>query len=506
MTGPEGGQARLLASGSLMQQLAQVSGLVTMFAIVTVLARRLSLAELGVYGLVNSLAGYLLIVQNAAAGAAVRTMATARDDAEGSSAFSTATALYAAAGLVSGLVIAGLGVLLSGALDLSAAVEHQARVGSLLIGLVTVVGWPATIYRDALRARQLFVRSAATEIVALALYAGLMLGLVFGGASLSLVLGASGAIPLLAGAASAIVARASRLPFRFHARLVGREGARELLALAGFVSLTEASAAAIYAVNRAVLGLFRSASTVGLFEGPVRAHNLVRSVNAAVTVTVLPTASRYYAAGDDRRLAELVVRGCRYTLALIVPVSVVGMVLSGPVLQAWLGARFREAGATMAILLAHWLLNGCSGVATAVLIGVGRAPRVARWAAGVAALDLVLVLALTPLMGLEGVAVATAVPYLVMFPVLMRMLLAAVPVGAGLLVREAFVPALSVGAVLAAALGVVRALSPLASGPLVAGVALGALGLGWAAYYAAWLRADERLLVREVARSLVTRR
>ena len=42
------GQARLLASGSLVQQAAQVTGLVAMFVIVAVLARRLSLSELGV--------------------------------------------------------------------------------------------------------------------------------------------------------------------------------------------------------------------------------------------------------------------------------------------------------------------------------------------------------------------------------------------------------------------------------------------------------------------------
>lgn len=88
----------------------------------------------------------------------MRTMATASDRDAGSAAFSTATALYAAAGLASGVLVAVLGLALSSALSLSAEVEHQARLGSALIGLVTVVGWPATIYRDALRSRQLFVR------------------------------------------------------------------------------------------------------------------------------------------------------------------------------------------------------------------------------------------------------------------------------------------------------------------------------------------------------------
>ena len=90
--------ARRLATGSLAQQASQVAGLVAMVAVITVLARQLTLAELGVYGLLNSLAGYLLIVQNAAAGAAVKAMASASDEREGSAAFSTSALMYVAAG------------------------------------------------------------------------------------------------------------------------------------------------------------------------------------------------------------------------------------------------------------------------------------------------------------------------------------------------------------------------------------------------------------------------
>ena len=85
-----GDQARLLASGSLVQQVSQVTGLLAMFAIVTVLARRLSLDELGVFGLLTSLAGYLFVIQNSAASAAVRSMAAATDEESRTRTFSTA--------------------------------------------------------------------------------------------------------------------------------------------------------------------------------------------------------------------------------------------------------------------------------------------------------------------------------------------------------------------------------------------------------------------------------
>ena len=60
-------EARLLASGALLQQVAQGAGLLALLAIVTILARRLSVSELGAYGLVASLVGAWLLTIGALA-------------------------------------------------------------------------------------------------------------------------------------------------------------------------------------------------------------------------------------------------------------------------------------------------------------------------------------------------------------------------------------------------------------------------------------------------------
>ena len=107
-------EARLLASGALLQQAAQGAGLLVLLTIVTILARRLPVAELGAYGLVASLAGYLLVLRNSVASSAVRAMAAAVDPAERRLVFSAAAVLYALAGLATGLLIAGAGLLIAG--------------------------------------------------------------------------------------------------------------------------------------------------------------------------------------------------------------------------------------------------------------------------------------------------------------------------------------------------------------------------------------------------------
>lgn len=489
--------ARRLATGSIAQQAAQVSGLVAMFVVITVLARKLTLAELGVYGLLNSLAGYLLIVQNAAAGAAVKAMAGAGDDARaGSAAFSTSALMYVAAGAIAAVALTAAGLILAGVLDLSAELARQTRLGAVAAGTVALVGWPLTVYRDALRARARFVLAAGAETVGIVASIMLVLALVVAGAPLWALIGTASSIPMLAGLACLVAARATGLPWRLRPRLATRAAAREFLGLAGYISLAEASSAAVYAATRIVLGTVRSPQVVGLYEGPIRAHNLIRALNGAVTVTVLPTAVRYQDAGDERRLGELLVRGCRYALAGVVPLAVVGAVLAGPILGAWLGSRYEAAGPAMAIMMSHWVLNGVLGVTTALLVALGAARDLARWAMALGASTIALALALVPPLGLDGAALATAIPYVALWPYMLWATLRVIPVGLTELTRRAFAPAWALGAVLAVVLIAVRlTLDP--AGPIAVAATVGVgLAAYWAAYWRIALDDGERRLVR----------
>ena len=492
--------AHRLATGSLVQQMSQVTGLLAMLLILTVLARRLSLTELGVYGILSSLAGYLLVIQNAIAGAALKSMSGALEAEARDRAFSTALALYVAAGAATGLVVALIGAGVTLGLEVDSDLERQGLIGAALIGLVTAVGFPATVYRDAMRASQLFARTAALEIAGLIIYGSLVLGLVFADAPLSVVIAASGTIPLLAGALCMAAVKSARLPYAFSPRRIDGGEARAMLQLGGYLGVTELAAVVIYALDRVILGLFRSAATVGLYEGPVRVHNLIRAVNGALSVTVLPTASSYVAGGDDRRLRELVVRGSRYTLALIVPLTVTTMVLGGDILAVWLGEEFREGATALAILVAYWLVNGSLGVIGPLLVAVGQARKVARYAWAVALMNLVLSLALTPSLGLVGVTLGTTIPYLIVYPLVLRLLLSIVPVGLGELARESWLPAYSLGVALAALLAAAELAFDLGSLLPLAAVAFGGLAAYWVAYFALWMSSGERRLVADVAR------
>ena len=158
-------------------------------------------------------------------------------------------------------------------------------------------------------------------------------------------------------------------------------------------------------------------------------------------MTALPVASRYAAEDDRRRLRELALRGSRYTLALAVPLALTAMALAAQGLSVWLGERYRDGAPALAILVSYWLLLGQLAVTPNFLVGAGRARAVARAVVAIAALNLDLSLLLTPLVGLEGPALGTAISYVAGFPLLLGISLSATGVRLGELARSAWLPA-----------------------------------------------------------------
>ena len=133
-----------------------------------------------------------------------------------------------------------------------------------------------------------------------------MLTLILSGASLGALIAVSGALPLLSGLLCALIARRLGLPLG-GLRRSGRERRHTaaIVPTAGWLLVIELSNLVMYASGRIILGAYRTPTAVGLYEGPVRAHNLLYALGGALAVPTVPTASRYVATGDERRLREL---------------------------------------------------------------------------------------------------------------------------------------------------------------------------------------------------------
>jgi O-antigen/teichoic acid export membrane protein len=307
-------------------------------------------------------------------------------------------------------------------------------------------------------------------------------------------------LPLLSGVLCAFVVRRLGLPFRISGSGRERRHALSIVPTAGWLLVIELSNLAMYASGRIVLGAYRTPTAVGLYEGPVRAHNLLYALGGALAVPTVPTASRYAATGEERRLRELAVRGSRYTLALFVPLCVTLMTLAEPVLEVWLGDRYSGGATALTILVAYWLLYGALVVTPGFLVGAGRARYAARIMVVLAVSNLALALLLTPELGVEGPALATTIPFVVAYPAMLRLGLLAAGASLAELIRRALAPAYLLGATLALALLAVRVGLDPRTLPAVGAAAIGGVLAYWAGFYVLVLDPDERSLVRGLAR------
>lgn len=476
-----------------------------MLVVATVVGRALDLRAFGVFGLLSSLAGYLLVIQNAAAAAVVRELAVVDADGAGSDGgarrslvATSALALYVAAALAAAALVAAAGWAIAAALRLPPGLERQAELGALALAVAVALGWPLTLLRDVVRARGRFMLLAGCELAGLAAYGALVCALAAAGAPLWAVVGANGTLPLAVGLAAA----ASR-PLRGWARLrpafLRIDTARRLATGGAQLSAAEITSAVVYTADRALLGALASPRAVGLFEGPLRAHNVLRALGAAFVTTVLPAAARLRAAGDSAALRELAVRGMRYALLSTAPLAAAGAVSARPLLELWLGARYGGGAPALAVLLSYWLVYAAGMVGAALLVASGGATRVLRAALATVAANLVLAAGLAPSAGATGVAVAIALPAAVQGVWLARAGLQAVGGLPRRFTRAVVAPGWVAAAVAAAgAFGAQRTLA--GGGPLALAAAAAAVVAGWLVAFVAVLDHSERQLLRALWR------
>lgn len=495
-----GAHERHIAGGAMAQQASQVVGVIAMLIVITVLGRTLTLSEFGVYGLLISIAAYVLIVQISVEGATVRAIASAVTPEDRNRVFSSALTLYGVAGVACGLLVAAGGAGLVGVLGIPSGLEREAREGVVVLGAAIALGWPFKVFQDALRGSQRFLSASTAEVIAQVSFVGAMLVLVALGAPLWAVIALGGSLPALVGLASALVLVTTRAGFHFRRTSVDPETMRDLARFSAGLSAIGVTDLIVYSLDRVILAAFRSTAVIGLYEGASRPHNLVRQLHGTLVLTVIPVASGYLASGDEFRLRELIVRGTRYVMAIVVPVTVVLMVLAGPILEVWLGAKYLPAETAMVLFLSYWLLAAGTGVATATLVAAGKVRDLTKYAWTGALVNLALALALTPWLGLEGPVLATAIQTVVIFPYFLVLVRRHLPVTTADLARQAWLPAYVVGAGVGIGLIALRLALPLHSLAAIAAASAVSLGLGWGAYYRLYLNAGERNLVRSFVR------
>lgn len=491
------GHGERLARGSLLQQGAQIARLAGGLVVVTVLAHRLTLSALGTYTILLSMITYVTFVKSSVMNAAVVGVARAaaeRVPGRLNVIVSTAFSIYLAIGLVSGAALYVIGIAVLPSLNIPHGLYHEARIGVLGLAAATMVSWPLQIFDDLLRGLQRFAAVSALEMFAMVVYVGGALAMAFGGAPVWELVTWNAAIPLLMGLACLLALRGLRVRVRLSPALVARSELRRFGGFSGMLLVGGVAELAVYSIDRFALSALRSPATVGRYEGPLGAQNMIRYLNGVLCAPVIPIASAFLAAGDVDRLRELFLRALRYCYAATVPMSVTMIVYAAPILRLWLGDRFGSTGTAASLFCAWWLVGANSGLVSTILVAAGRTRRIVIGSWLAALVNVVLVFTLTGTIGIYGPIVSSIAAFAAVMIYQLPAAMREADVSWAASARRAWLPSLSIGAPLACVLLALRWGAHLTSKPATAGVVVAAPLLYWALYAVIWLTSEERHL------------
>lgn len=151
--------------------------------------------------------------------------------------------------------------------------------------------------------------------------------------------------------------------------LFDRSRARALLAYGGWISLTNIVGPILVSFDRMLIGALLSVQAVTYYTVPYNLVSRVAVLPGALSNSLFPRFSRT-ANAEGKQLAE---RGLQLLLAVMTPITVIGITLLPLFLTHWISPAFSRHGAAVGmILLAGVWINGLAYIPYGLLQGQGR--------------------------------------------------------------------------------------------------------------------------------------
>lgn len=243
-----------------------------------------------------------------------------------------------------------------------------------------------------------------------------------------------------------------------------------------------------------LVGYFLSTADVGLYQIAFQLTAAAAFITMALRTTLYPKISRWHAEGSIGFISHALERAFTYSLLLAIPVAVGGWILGDRLLYFFYGAGFAEGADVLSILLLVQIVNVFMFLMTMTLNAINR-PKESFYATGTAAVvNIILNLALIPVFGIQGAAIATLVTMLVNVIIAHHYLSGQISVK---IERGPTLHILLAAGVMALVILLYRILIPLSNAFIV----LGAVVLGGLVYGLVFLRADR--VIHDEIRDLV---
>ncbi len=412
---------------SLASVATAVAGIATALLATPLIIGYVGRAAYGVWAITMAVVIYLGIVEAGFAPVAQRRVAAALGSGDRRGAvrvFWSTVLLYLGLGVVAAAILVALAPTIASLFSFPASLEEQAVELLRIVALAVPLGLLMAALTNALQGAERFTAVAVTAVAGSVAYLAALLLLIADNASLAMLGWAVIAQQVvLIGLRSALLLEMARTK----PGLVSRSEAREMLSMSARLQVSVASLIVNGQSDRVVAGLVSPPATVAQVSVAAQVAEAGRLVGAAPLV---PATNRFAAldgAGREDELRETFTSVDGVWTTAVTGAVVIGALCAEPLVEAWLGSGFRQAGLFAAVLIVAYGSNIAFGVRTSLLRALGRPGLESRTGVVLMALNLAFTVPLAVAFGASGVVAGTLLAYLVGAAWFLRRFAAAAP-------------------------------------------------------------------------------
>ena len=198
----------------------------------------------------------------------------------------------------------------------------------------------------------------------------------------------------------------------------------------------------VYQTDSFIIGYFVSLSAVTFYSIPGTLIEYMRRLVIAMTEIFVPVTSSLDAMGEHDRIRRLLILGTRVSLVIGMPICIVFIFMGERFITLWMGEEYAANGINVLIILTIAQIFSLSHITSReILFGLAKL-RICAYAYGAEAVaNITLSLILVRHIGIEGVALGTAIPHIIVvllvFPVFIS---EAIGIKVKYYLKEAFLP------------------------------------------------------------------
>jgi len=392
-----------------------INGLISL-ALVPFVLKHLGDAGFGVWVLTNAFTGYLGLFDLGIRSSVIRYVSKSKalaDYQNLNQVINTSLATFTAIGGLTLILTVVLSFIFGSIFKIPVEFQNQASWVVLLIGLNLALGFPAGVFSGILLGMERFDLNNIFSLVNISLKA-ILIVIIFNFKANLIVLGG---IQLFASLVAYLLIFAAVLRLEPNLKISLKSADRNTLKLIfqhGFFSfLLVVAYQVIYYSPNVLIGILSSATMVTYFAMATILVEYTRRAVNGVSFVINPIASGLESKGDFQTLKRVLILGTKYSLLIILPISLSLIFLGKQFFALWLGPIYAEkCYPVLLILLIPQIYSMSQFVTEEVLLGQTKHKFLALVAVSEAVLTLILSLILIKKYGIIGAALGVAIPRL----------------------------------------------------------------------------------------------